>query len=81
MLSFFTYPNKLVSALMARGYSPSELPSADRYWIGLIHEFRKAGYSPDQAAAVLDGALSGDRNALAQCLIIGGEYARVVFDL
>lgn len=80
MLGFFTYPNKLTSALMARGFGASELPPVDRYWIGLIHEFRKAGYSPDQAATVLGAALTGDSDALAQTLMIGGAYAKAVFD-
>jgi hypothetical protein len=78
VLSFFTYPHKLTSALKARGYENYDLPIT-REWIGLIHEFRKAGYSPERAADIIDGAFCRDPEALGEAVAIGKGYALMVF--
>lgn len=78
MLSFFTYPHQLTSALKARGYENDDL-LVTREWIGLIHEFRKARYSPERAAEVIDSAFSRDPEGLGEAVAIGSGYAMIVF--
>lgn len=79
MVGFFTYPHKLTAALQSRGFELSDLPIT-REWIGLIHKFRKAGYSPEQAADLIDRASSRDPEALADVVSVGGQYAIAVFE-
>jgi hypothetical protein len=78
MLSFFTYPQKLTAELRRLGYQSHDMPIT-REWIGLIHEFRKAGYSPERAAAIIDAAFARDPEALADACAIGGVYAIAIF--
>jgi hypothetical protein len=78
VLSFFTYPHQLTAALKARGYQNHDLPIT-REWIGLVHAFRKAGYSPERAAAVIDAAFSRDPEALGEAWAVGQGYAIAVF--
>lgn len=78
MLSFFTYPHQLTTELRKLGYQNHDIPIT-REWIGLIHEFRKRGYSPEQAAATIDAAFARDPEALADACAIGGPYAIAVF--
>jgi hypothetical protein len=78
VLSFFTYPHQLTAALKARGYQNNDLPIT-REWIGLVHEFRKARYSPERAAEVIDAAFSRDPEALGEACAIAGGYAMAVF--
>ena len=80
MFGFFTYPHKLAAALKARGYEYREIPMT-REWIGMIHEFRKAGYSPERAAAVIDRAFARDPEALGEACAVGGVYAVAVFSV
>jgi hypothetical protein len=72
------YPHQLTSALRALGYRSEDMPIT-REWIGLIHEFRKAGYSPERAADVIDAAFSRNPEALGEVCAIGKGYALAVF--
>ena len=78
MLSFFTYPNQLMTELRKLGYDNSDIPIT-REWIGLNHAFRKAGYQPADAAALIDAAFARNPEALADVCAIGGVYAIAVF--
>ena len=78
MFGFFTYPNELATALRGRGYQNGDMPIT-REWIGLIHEFRKAGYSPERAASIIDAAFSREPDGLGEAVAIGGAYALEVF--
>ena len=79
MLSFFTYPNKVQSALFRLGWTPESLPSVSNTWLQLIHALRKKGITAERAALELDQALQGDLDSLEWVTANTGLWGTMFF--